>query len=268
MQSEEAKKGKSTSLIIGCMVKAEKRVGTTCKDVEESVDVNDDNDEGDSQDGDERNVKDGDKVDGQDGDGKDNQDDDGRDDQEDDREDNQDGNGGDTPDVNSMQSGEAEKEKSTFLIIGHMVEAEKGVGHTTSGLPIDLTSINILKDVLANLFGTFNTDYTIFIVPDTPAVSTIGNTLAKFYINLNTLFKEWSLCTLYPSNVVSAKPWHKQICNCRDRGFLDGMYMLSYVKHMLFNICDCHLHLLALNLHLMDALLAKLRSKIDSIWEY
>lgn len=239
---------------------------TTRKDVEESVDVNDDDDDGGgSQDGDEGDVKDGDKADGQDGDGEDGQDDDGGDGQDGDREDNQDGNGGDTLDVDPMQSGEAEKGKSTSPIIGCMVEAEKGVGHTTSALPVDVTSVNILEDVLANPFDAFDTDHTISIVPDTPTVSAVGTTLAKPYINPDTLFEEWSLCTSCSLNVVSAELWRKQICNCHDKGFLDGMYMLGCVKHMSFNICDRHLHLLTLNLHLVDASPAELRSRMDLI---
>lgn len=167
-----------------------------------------------------------------------------------------------------MQSGEAEKGKSSSPIIGRIVEAEKGVGHTTSALPVDVASVNILEDVLANPFGALDTDSAIPIVPDTPAVSAVGTTPAKPYINPDTLFEEWSLCNSCSPNIVSAEPWRKQICDCRDRGFLDGMYMLGCVKHMSFNVCDRHLHLLALNLHLVDALPAELRSRIDSIWEH
>ena len=231
-------------------------------------DADHDDDRRDSQDGDEGDVKDGDKVDGQDGDGEDYQDDDGRDGQDGDREDHQDGNGGDAPDVGSMQSGEAEKGELTSLIIGRIVEAEKGVGHITSALPVDVTSVNILKDILANPFGTFDTDHTISIVPNTPAVFAVDTTLVKPYIIPDTLFEKWSLCTSCSPNIVSAELWRKQICNCRNRRFLDGMYMLGCIKHMSFNICDCHLHLLALNIYLVDALLVELRSRIDSIWEH
>ena len=164
---------------------------TTCKDVEEGVDVNnDDDDGGESQDSDEGDVKDGDEVDGQDGDGEDGQDDDGEDGQDGDREDNQDGNCGDAPDVDSMQSGEAEKRELTSSIIGRMVEAEKGVGHTTSTLLVNVIFVNIFKNVFANLFGTFDTDYTISIISDMPAVFAIGTTLAKPYINPNNLFEK------------------------------------------------------------------------------
>ena len=242
---------------------------TTRKDVEEGVDVDgDDDDGGHGQDGDEGDVNDGDESDGQDGDGEDGQDDDGGVAHDGDREDNQDGNGGDAPDVDPMQSVEAENAKSTSSIIGRMVEAENGVGHTTSTLPVDVTSVNILEDVLANPFGAFDTDHTIAFDSETPAVPAVGITLATPSINPDTLFEEWSLCTSCSLNVVSAEPWRKQICNCRDRGFLDGMYMLGCVKHMLFNVCDRHLHLLALNLHLVDASPAELRSRIDSIWEH
>ena len=149
-----------------------------------------------------------------------------------------------------------------------MMEAEKGIGHTTSVLLVDITSVNILEDVFADPFGAFDTDHTISIIPDTPAVFAVGTTLAKPYINPDTLFEEWSLCTLYSPNVILAEPWRKQICNCRNRGFLNGMYMLGYVKYMSINICDCHLYLLTLNLHLVDALPAELRSRINSIWEH
>ena len=242
---------------------------TTHKDVEEGIDVDDDDDDGGhGQDSDEGDVKDGAVSDGQDGDEEDGQDDDGEDVHDVDREDNQDGNGGKAPDVDPMQSREAEKGKSTPSIIGRMAEAENGVGHTTSTPPVDVTSVNILEDVLANPFGAFDTDHTTAIDPETPAVPAVGTTLAKPYTNPDILFEEWSLCTSCSPNVVSAEPWRKQICNCRDRGFLDGMYMLGCVKHMSFNVCDRHLHLLALNLHLVDASPAELRSRIDSIWEH
>lgn len=83
-----------------------------------------------------------------------------------------------------------------------MIEAEKRVEHTTFTLPVDVTSVNILEDVLVNPFDAFDTDYTIAIIPKTPAVSAVSTTLAKPYINSNTFFEEWSLCTLYSPNVV------------------------------------------------------------------
>lgn len=181
---------------------------TTCKDVKEDVDVNDDddNDKGDGQDGDEGDVKNGDKLDAQDGDREDGQNNDKGDGHDTDREDNQDSNGGNAPDVDLMQLGEAEKGKSNSPIISRIMEAEKGVGHTTSTLPVNVTSINILEDVLANPFGAFDTDHTIAIVPETPAIPTIGTTFAKPYINPNTFFEEWSLCTSCSPNVVSVEP--------------------------------------------------------------
>ena len=99
-------------------------------------------------------------------------------------------------------------------------------------------------------------------------ISAVGITFAKPYINPDTLLEEWSLCTSCSSNVVSVELLGKQICNCHNRRFLDGIYMLGCVKHMSFNVCDHHLYLLALNLHLVDLLLTELRSKIDSIWEH
>lgn len=89
-----------------------------------------------------------------------------------------------------MQLEKAEKRKSTFSIIGCMVEAEKGVRHIISILLVNITSINIFKDVLANLFDAFNTDYIIAIVPKMPVVSIVGITFAKPYINFDTLFKK------------------------------------------------------------------------------
>ena len=239
---------------------------TICKDVEEGVDIdNDDDDGGHSQDSDEGDVKDGDESDGQDGDEEDGQDDDWGDAHDGDREDNQDGNCSEALVVNPMQLEEAEKGKSTPSIIGRIVEAENGVWHTTSIPPINVTSVNILEDVFANPFAIFDTDHTIAIDPKTPAVPAVGTTFAKPHINPDIFFEKWSLYILCSSNVVSAEPWCKQICKCRNRKFLDGMYMLGCVKYMSFNVCDRHLYLLALNLHLVDALPTELRLRIDSI---
>ena len=163
---------------------------TTCKDVEKSVDIdhNDDDDRKNGQNDNEEDVKDGNESDTLDGHKEDGRDNDGGDGHNANRKDNQDGNGGNAPDVNFMQSGEAEKGKSTFPIIVCMMEAEKRVRHTISTLPIDVTSVNILEYVLANLFNAFDIDHTIAIVFKTHAVLAISTTLAKPYINPNTLF--------------------------------------------------------------------------------
>lgn len=89
-----------------------------------------------------------------------------------------------------MQLGEAEKRKSTFLIVGCMIEAEKGVGHTISTLSINVTSVNILEDVFGNIFSAFDTDHTIAIVFKTSAIPAISTILTKLYINPNTFFEE------------------------------------------------------------------------------
>lgn len=243
--------------------------GTTCKDVEKGVDVDDkDNNGRNGQDGNVKDIKNADKRNGQDIDGEDRQDDNGENGQNKDRKHNQDGNSGNTLDVNLIQLRKAEKRKLTFLMIIHMVKAEKRVKHTSSTFSVNVTSINILKHVFAYLFGAFDTDHAILIVPDTPPVSAIDTTFAKPYINPNILFEEWSLCNFCSPNVVSAEPWCKQICNCYNREFLDAIYMLGCDKYMLFNVYNHYLYLLVLNLHLMDTLLAKLCLKIDLIWEH
>lgn len=164
--------------------------------------------------------------------------------------------------------GEAEKRKLTSLIISLPVIADKRVGHTTSVLYVDVISTNILLDILANLFVDFDTDYAIPIVGNMPTVSAIDTTIAKSYINLDIIFKEWSLYNSCSLNVVLIESCCKQICNFYNREFLDGMYMLDCVKHILFNVYDRHFHVLALNVHLVDILPAELRLKIDSILEH
>lgn len=85
---------------------------------------------------------------------------------------------------------------------------------------------------------------------------------------LNTTYKEWSICTSCSDSVVCAMSWRRQICNCHDLGFLDGIYVFSCVKHISLIVCDYHLYLLASKLYLVDTLPAKLYSQIDLIWKH
>lgn len=105
-------------------------------------------------------------------------------------EDNQDGNDGNTPDVTPIQLRKAEKGKSTSPNINCIVKTEKRVGYTTSSFPVNITFVNILENILSNLFNAFDTDYTIAIVSKISMVFAVGNTFAKPYINSNTLFEK------------------------------------------------------------------------------
>ena len=174
---------------------------------------------------------------------------------------------------------------------------DQGAGDRISGFPGEVGKgvdddvlANILVDVLGNPFGDLDSPsiraaadlvnklYTHPAIPavvDTsakphtnPAIPEVIDTLAKPLTNPDAIFEEWSLCTSCSPSVVSAELWRQQICDCRDRGFLDGMYMLGCVKHMSLIVCNRHLHLLALNLYLADAKPAELRSRIDSIWDH
>lgn len=163
----------------------------TWKDNQKDDDVDDDDDNGgDDQDGNKEDVEDGDKRDGQDGNGEGDQDDDGGDGYDGDGEDNQDDNSDNASDIDALQSREAERGKSTSLIISLPVAANKEVGYTTSVLLINIGSTNIIVDVFANLFSDLDPDHAISIVVNILVVSAIGITLVKLYINPNTIFEE------------------------------------------------------------------------------
>lgn len=173
------------------------------------------------------------------------------------------------PDINVVKPGEADVKPE---------EADKGVRNTISGkvekgVGNDALA-NILVDVLANPFGDLDTS-AIPAVADIPvepytnlAIPAVVDTPVKPYTDPDTIFEEWSLCTSYFPSVVLAELWRKQICDCRDGGFLDGMYMLSCVKYMSLIVCHRHFYLLALKLYLVDALPAELHSRIDLIWDH
>lgn len=61
------------------------------------------------------------------------------------------------------------------------------------------------------------------------------------------------------------EPWHEQIDNYHDKKILNGMYMLNFVKHILFNIYKCYIYVLAFNFYLVNVFFAEFYLKIDEI---
>lgn len=82
-------------------------------------------------------------------------------------------------------------------------------------------------------------------------------------VGADKLFRQWLPCPDCLARVCVCCRWRRQVCDCRTRDFLAGMYLLATAKQCLFFLCDEHLPLLASQLYLVDVSPAELRQRID-----
>ena len=67
---------------------------------------------------------------------------------------------------------------------------------------------------------------------------------------------------------ISALFWRKKVYCSYNKSFLDGLYLLAFVKHMCLSVCNRYVLLLASSFYLVDALPSELWSRIELIWAY
>lgn len=154
---------------------------------------------------------------------------------------------------------------NSLLLLAKTLLIPLGSTFTFFSADITLLMPKVLIDILANLFYDLfrviiSTFFSIFI-----SINSVieNNTLAP-----NMICDQQSLCTFCKLNITYAWLYYHMICESQNKRFLDTIYALSCVKHILLIIFDYNFFLLTSKLYLIDILFEKIQSLIDLIWEH